>query len=154
MGDNVATLLDQMHKLVDRIGEAAQTAAPVSFEPALGGRNADLVADYANMAALVSRLRFEPVYSLGRTGINFGTLDRDGTPMGLIELFYLLDRPEVTVYLYEAGYAIVTVGGYFNGRCVHSQIKFVEPATVDMLRASKSHPSVHLLRRLQIAGVS
>lgn len=150
---NVASLLDQMHELVDRIGEAAQTAAPVSFEPTLGGRNADLVADYANVAALVSRLKFEPVYSIDRTGISFGTLHRDATPMGLIELFYVLDQPKVIVYLYEAGHGIVVVNGRFNGRQVSSQLKIEKPAAVDLLRASKSHPSIHLLRRLQIAGV-
>ena len=150
---NVADMLTQLHELVDRIAAAAQTAAPVSFEAALGGRHADLIADYANVAVLVSQLRFGPVYSFGRSDISYAHLDRGASTMDLIELFYVLDEPSVGVYFYDDGAAIVFVQGKFRGRPVNSNLKLTEPSAVDMLRASTSHPSIHVLRRLQIAGV-
>lgn len=143
---NVASLLDQMHELVDRIGNAAQA-------PAFGPRNAELIAGYANTAELVSWLRFEPVSYFdydGMVGFGWPDPDRERTPMSLIELFYVLDEPSVRKHLYADGYGIVVVEGLFKGQRIRSQMKFDQPDVVELLR--NSTPSVHLLRRLQVEG--
>lgn len=141
MANNVTNLLDQLHSLVDQVGAVVNQDTRVH-----GPRNAKLIADYANTAELVSWLWFGEVMAFSAGNVLFV----DKTPMNLVEMFYVLDEPVVTKWIFDDS-VIVAVDGKFNGERVGVQMKFAEPGSIDMVTNCVA-PSVHLLRRLQIAG--
>lgn len=143
MSENVATLLTHMHSLVDRVGAVIDQDTAVH-----GPRNAKIIADYAITAELVSWLWFGEVAGIAPGYVHFA----DKAPMNLIGMFYVLDEPVVTKWIYGDA-VIVAVDGKFNGARVTAQTRFVDAKSIDMV-AGCAAPSIHLLRRLQIAGVS
>lgn len=155
LAKSISLAVEQLDTAIeDQAVEREQHQNAVASLPA--GRNAqlvnDTVRDIAKVAALVSQARFEPIYTFDTRRVSLGTIDSDGTAMGLIEWYYLLPGSKsVERYLYEDGTAILSVRGMHQGHNVSTQLRFHDETAISMIKDCVE-PSIHLLRRLQIAG--
>lgn len=155
MSDDVKALLAQMNQLTasmgDTIGEL--DAATQDRRRRATCRNASVIqetfAAIERVAAHVSRMRLGDVYSFDRTGHVFV----EPCAMGLIEWFYAMTGPK-KVTAHRSKYsqsAFISVQGLMDGETITVTASYDSPKTDDMIMSS-AEPSVHLLRRLQIAG--
>jgi hypothetical protein len=139
----------------DLLAQLENLAAFVRAQaPKSPGRQADVIERAHRMIDWVSRIR------LGRV-INFalnGDVQFDGTSgaPGLLEVFYTAPGPKTvraSVTAYDWGtYTHVYVEWKASGRTVSAAAVFRSDEARDLVAGCKE-PSVHLLRRLQIAGV-
>jgi hypothetical protein len=102
----------------------------------------------------VSRLRFGEAYSFDYSG----SVYMRPWAMGLIEWFYLLTSEKNVIvrvgenYFSKEPNVTVIVNGNIGEDRFHVWATFQSPEAVALVESCEA-PSVHLLRRLQIAGV-
>jgi hypothetical protein len=148
-----ATTVDELLAQLENVADFVR-----SHTPKVPSRQAEVVERARRMIDWVSQIRMGRIVDFGLSGdIQF---DGPSSAAGLLEVFYLVPGPKtvrtsVTAYDWaSAAFTHVNVDWQADrGRKVTAVAVFTSDKARQLVESCKA-PSVHLLRQLQIAGVS
>lgn len=156
---DIKTLLQRMSALTTSMDDVVEQLESATQDQVRRSecRNADAITRQFErldrIADHVSRMQFGDVYSFDHRGDVY----MQPQAMGLVEWFYAMTGSKTvrvrigTQLLSEEPNARVSVDGRVGDDQLHVWTAFDSPEAVEIVRGCEE-PSVHLLRRLQIAG--
>nr|WP_042198354.1 hypothetical protein [Kibdelosporangium sp. MJ126-NF4]CEL23345.1 hypothetical protein [Kibdelosporangium sp. MJ126-NF4]CTQ94507.1 hypothetical protein [Kibdelosporangium sp. MJ126-NF4] len=134
----------------EREEDQAQEQRDEVFVASIAGRNAARIArevtDRQRVADYIGRTRLAEVYSFDSDRVYL-----ESPAIGLLEWFYVMDGPKAVTTRVADGSAYVTVRGSVDGHELRVWTNYNSVEARELV-AGCAEPSVHLLRRLQIAG--